>query len=115
MTVEDRATTLRHVEAAAELLAIHQIDLIAQLEAQLRAVRHTMRSIERLRDAKHRIGAEPSNGQRDQILAVLASEVAAIDDALHTQHLTCADQQCVIREMQARMHGLKQQMTRAEP
>jgi hypothetical protein len=48
-------------EAEAELLAVHQLDLLSQLEAQLRAVHKTMRIIEKLRSEKHWIGPRLGN------------------------------------------------------
>ena len=104
----DRAASVTAIEAEAEVLVVHQLDLLAQLEAQVRAVRHTMQSIERLRSAKHRVGPELTNGQRDEAMTTLASELALIDHELGVQHQSCDDMQRCIREMQARLVGLRQ-------
>ena len=45
----------RVLEDMAEWLAVEQLDLLAQVEAQVRAVHHTMRSIEKLRGGRHHI------------------------------------------------------------
>jgi hypothetical protein len=86
-------------ESEAEVLAAHQLDLLSQLEAQLRAVHHTMRCIERLRGSKHRIGPELTNGERRGTLKTLASELAAIDTEPNVQHQSCEDMQQSIRAM----------------
>jgi hypothetical protein len=107
MAEGDRRAGLAGIEAEAELLAVHQLDLLAQLEAQVRAVHHTMRSIEKLRGAKHRVGPELSNGERADTMQALASELAAIDRELGIQHQSCEYMQRCIREMQARLVALK--------
>jgi predicted nucleic acid-binding Zn-ribbon protein len=94
-------------EAEAEVLAAHQLDLLSQLEAQLRAVHHTMRCIEKLRGAKHRVGPDVTNGQRADALNTLAAELAAIDKELNVQHQSCEDMQRSIREMQAQLSALR--------
>jgi hypothetical protein len=103
---QDRVTAITAVETEAEVLIVHQLDLLAQLEAQLRAVHHTMRCIEKLRSAKHRVGPELTNGQRIETLTMLASELASVDQELQTQHRSCDDMQRSIREMQARLSAL---------
>jgi hypothetical protein len=104
-------------EAEAELLAVHQLDLLSQLEAQLRAVQKTMRIIEKLRSAKHRVGPELEDEQRGSALQSLASELGAIDQELRVQHESCADMQELIRIMQARSTTLRAIATgaRADP
>lgn len=103
----DRALSLAAIEKAAELLSVHQMDLLSQLESQLRAARHTIIAINRLRDKTHREGPEPTNGERSQILIDLSDEISDIDRNLLVQHQTCLDQQRLIREMQARLNALK--------
>ena len=44
------------------MLAIYQLDLLADVERQVRAVQHTMRHIEKLRGVRQRVGPELSNG-----------------------------------------------------
>ena len=86
-------------EEQAEVLVAHQLDLLAQLERQIRAVHLTLKQIEKLRRPEHRVGAELTNGQRRVVLAALASEVDVIDKALETQHESCADMQRCVHEM----------------
>jgi hypothetical protein len=82
-------------EADAEIIAVYRLDLIAQLEAQLRAVHRTLRSLERLRQAGTR-------GARNA-LATLASEIRAIDRELQAQHESCISIQDAIHHMQVRL------------
>jgi Ni2+-binding GTPase involved in maturation of urease and hydrogenase len=44
---EDPATGIKAFKSQAEVLVVHQLDLLAQIEAQLRAVHRTMRRIRR--------------------------------------------------------------------
>ncbi len=111
----ERTQEIKAFETDAEVLLVHQLDLLAQLEAQLRAVHHTMRCIERLRSAKYRVGSELSNGERRETLTTLADEVTAIDRELQTQHQSCEDMQGSIRKMQARLTALRRRITAAEP
>jgi hypothetical protein len=108
--VEDdaiRAAGIKAFEAEAEKIVVHQLDLVAQLEAQLRAVHRTMRAIEKMRTARYRVGRELSNGQRGTTLTMLAAEIQAIDEELGVQHQSCLDMQRSIREMQARLTDLR--------
>jgi hypothetical protein len=102
-----RSKGIAAFESEAEVLAAHQLDLLSQLEAQLRAVHHTMRCIEKLRGSKYRIGTELTNGERSDTLKTLASELAAIDTELNVQHQSCEDMQQSIRAMQARLSALR--------
>jgi hypothetical protein len=52
----DRVSSLASIEQAAEMLSVHQMDLLSQLEAQLRSARHTINAVNRLRDKTHRVG-----------------------------------------------------------
>jgi prefoldin subunit 5 len=103
----NRTAALKAFEGEAELLVVHQLDLLAQLEAQLRAVRQTMRSIEKLRGAKHRVGPELTDNGRDETLKTLSSEINAIDNELRVQHQSCDDIQQTIRQMQRRITALR--------
>lgn len=96
-----RAAGIKAFEVEAEKIVVHQLDLVAQLEAQLRAVHHTMRAIERLRGARNRIGRDLSNGERGNTLTALSDEIGAIDAELEVQHQSCLDMQRSIRHMQA--------------
>lgn len=111
----DRATVVRAFETEAESLVTYQLDLLAQLEAQIRAVHHSMRCIERLRSESHRRGPELSNGERAETLTTLAAEVTAIDSELHTQHQSCLDMLGAIRRMQSRLATLRKLATPAVP
>jgi hypothetical protein len=102
-----RAAGIKAFEVEAEKIVVHQLDLVAQLEAQLRAVHHTMRAIEKMRTARYRVGRELSNGERSTTLTTLAGEIQAIDEELHVQHQSCLDMQRSIREMQARLTALR--------
>jgi hypothetical protein len=66
------------------LLVLYQLDLIAQLEFQLRCVHQTMRHIEKLRSAQGRVGPELSDGQRGNTLARLSDDIAEVDRQLDT-------------------------------
>ena len=102
-----RAAGIKAFEAEAEKIVVHQLDLVAQLEAQLRAVHHTMRAIEKIRAARYRVGRELSNGERATTLTTLTVEVQAIDEELRVQHQSCLDMQRSIREMQALLTRLR--------
>ena len=81
-----RASQIREFEMEAELLVAHQLDFLAQIESQLRAVHQTMRRIERLRNVNSRVGPELSNGGREDVLAGLMRELNAVDEQLLVQH-----------------------------
>jgi uncharacterized protein YlxW (UPF0749 family) len=102
-----RAAGLKAFEAAAEKIVVYQIDLVVQLEAQLRAVHHTMRAIEKLRSGRHRLGPALNDGQRGNTLTTLAAEIRTIDQELQVQHQSCLDMQRSIREMQTRLAALR--------
>src|ERR1700716_3277052 len=95
------------------MLVVYQLDLLAQLEQQLRAVHHTMRHIEKLRSVKHRVGPELSNGQRDGTLTNLHDEIQAVDTELAVQHGCCLDMQETIAKMQARLAELRRRASNA--
>jgi len=103
----DRTRELEGFERDAEALVAHQLDLIAQLERQLRAVHRTMRQIERLRKANVRVGPELSNGQKFDTLNDLTDELAAIAQELNTQHESCVEMQATIDHMRARLRVVR--------
>jgi hypothetical protein len=107
----NREAGIAAFEREAEVLVVHQLDLLAQLEAQLRAVHRTMRSIERLRGNQHRVGPEPSNGERIDTLRTLSGELTTIDRELNVQHQSCEDMQRSIREMQARLVAIRREVS----
>ena len=79
MAFQNRKQQLEGFEREAEALAVYQLDLLAQLERQLRAVHHTMRHIEKLRSVKHRIGTELSDNERGDELVTLSREIAELE------------------------------------
>ena len=103
----DRNRGIQSLEHCAELLVVQQLDLLAQVEAQLRAVHQTMRRIEKLRTAQYRVGPELSNGQRSDTLVGLKSELDRLDEHLLTQHECCGDMQDLVGKMQAMLSALK--------
>jgi prefoldin subunit 5 len=108
-----RAREIRAFEEEAEALATYQLDLLAQLERQIRAVHNTMRDIEKLRSAKHRVGPELSNGQREDTLAHLANAIEDLDSHMSSEHECCADMQATIAQMRDRIVGLRQRVARS--
>jgi hypothetical protein len=105
----DAAGVRSVVEGEAEVLVAYQLDLLAQLECQLRAVHRTMRQIEKLRSAKdRREGATPSNGEKLDALEHLTHEVEAIDRELATQHESCGLMLETVETMRGRLRQLRQ-------
>lgn len=107
MTTLSRDRQLAQLEQQAEVLSTYQIDLLAELERQIRAVHHTMRHIEELRTATLRVGPELTNGQRTDTLANLMEEVVALDSHVATQHQCCDDMLALITKMQERTATLR--------
>lgn len=108
-----RAEQIRAFEEDAEVLATYQIDLLAQLERQIRAVHHTMRHIEKLRGARHRVGPELSNGQREETLAHLAEDIADLDSHITSEHDCCVDMQSTIAQMRERIADVRRRVAGA--
>jgi chaperonin cofactor prefoldin len=104
---EKRAIHLESLEFDAELLVALQLDLVAQLEYQLRAVHRTMRQIEQLRSAKRRVGPELSNGEKATTLNHLTNELTAIDQELNRQHESCREMQSTVDKMRARLRAMR--------
>ena len=88
-----RSKQIEWLESEAELLFASQLDLVAQLESQLRAIHHTMRYIEKLRSAKNRVGPELSNGERSDTLASLNLDLVGLEHRLTIQHRSCQQMQ----------------------
>jgi len=103
-----RARQVQQFEAEAEVLATYQLDLLAQLEHQLRSVHRTMRQIEKLRSVRQRVGPELSNGERGTALALLHDQVDAIEREIRTQRNTCADMHGTVDRMQERLRAFRQ-------
>jgi hypothetical protein len=110
MERSDRTHETQLIEQDAEMLAVLHLDLLAQVEQQLRAVHHTMRHIEKLRGAKHRIGPELSNGQRATTLTDLSDEIEALDAQLDAEHACCSEMRDIIAKMQARVRELRRRI-----
>jgi hypothetical protein len=102
-----RSSAIAQFEREAEVLVIHHLDLLAQIEAQLRAVHRTMRRIYSLRDKKLRIGRELTNDERASTLTDLSTEIALLDRNLVEEHECCGDMQRIINVMQAHLNDLK--------
>ena len=96
----DRTEQIRRFETEAEVLVAYQLDLLAQIEYQLRSVQKTMRQIEKLRSSQHRVGPELSNGQRGETLEKLHTELDALEGELQTQREMCHDMHGTIDKMQ---------------
>jgi hypothetical protein len=103
---QDRSSTRQDFEFEAEILVAHQLDLVAQLERQLRAILRTMRQIEQLRSAKRRAGKELSNGDKTTALGHITDEVAQIDTELSTQHESCLEMQRTVETMRAMLRSI---------
>src|SRR4051794_20904272 len=103
MDTPNRTADLEILEQDAEMLAVYQVDLLADLERQLRAVHQTMRQIEKLRGVKQRIGPELTNGQRENTLATLDGEIEALESHLAMEHSCCVDMHNTIAKMRDRM------------
>ena len=114
MADTSRAAGLHALEQDAELLVLEQLDLLAQVEAQVRAVHHTMRRIEKLRAAKFRSGqAELSNGQRADVLVGLWEELRALEEQFDLQHRCGKEMQKTVERMQERLKVLREAAAQA--
>ena len=94
-------------EQDAELLTAEQFDLLAQIELQLRTIRHTMKHIERLRAARHRVGRELTDGEREHVLTELSSDVSALEEQLDLARQCCGDMHATIERMRERVTALR--------
>jgi hypothetical protein len=104
----DREAIVLLLEQDAEMLAVYQLDLLAVLERQLRAVHHAMRHIETLRRVNNSDRRELSDGRREITLADLAKEVGELDTHVGIEHTCCQDMQNTIKMMQARVAALRE-------
>jgi hypothetical protein len=99
----DRAERTRGFELEAEWLAVEQLDLLAQVEAQFRVVRQTMLQIEMLRGVKHRVGPELSNAERGEVLQALAEALISVNEQVTSQGGCCRDMLATVEKMQGRL------------
>jgi hypothetical protein len=91
-----RTQSVHMLEEQAEHLNADQLDLIAQIERHLRAVQLTMRRIGTLRDARHRVGPELSDGERCAALTGLADEIGVIETNLELQEDSCREMHAIV-------------------
>ena len=99
--VTPRTGTAQLFERAAERLVVYQLDLLAQIESQLRTAHHTMRRIERLRAAKYRPDLTPvTNGERELALGGLADELGDLNDHIASEMECTRQMQDTIDQMQ---------------
>jgi chaperonin cofactor prefoldin len=100
------ARVLERVENEAEFLVVNQLDLLAQLELQMRLVNRCMRQIEKLRNARYRVGPELTPRQRDRTLTNLKAELTELDEYLGTQQESCKEMHATIDAMRKRLRAL---------
>jgi hypothetical protein len=109
MDAHDRALEFEVFLQDAEMLAISHLDLLAQLERQLRAVHQTMRHIDKLRHLKRRV--EPAApGAADQLHVAptsLDEDIEALESHLHVEHSCCSHMRDTIIKMQCRVADLR--------
>ncbi len=109
MDAHDRALEFEVFLQDAEMLAVSHLDLLAQLERQLRAVHQTMRYIDKLRNLKRRVEpAAPSSPEESQAAATrLDEDIEALDSHLHVEHSCCSHMRDTIIKMQSRVADLR--------
>jgi DNA-directed RNA polymerase subunit N (RpoN/RPB10) len=112
MADDARKLVILEFEDDAEILFVQHLDLLVQLEAQLRAAHHTMRRIERLRGGSRHVGPELANSERETILIGLAKEVEELDSHIGVEHDCCREMHMTIVEMQQRVKTLKRLASR---
>jgi hypothetical protein len=98
-----RAERTRGFELEAEWLAVEQLDLLSQVEAQLRVVRQTMVQIETLRGVKYRVGPELSNAKRGDALEALSGALIGVNEQVTSQGTCCRDMLATVDKMQHRL------------
>jgi hypothetical protein len=107
MDVVDDETRLK-LETEAEMLAVCQLDLLAQVEAQVRAVHHLMRRLGQLRARRPgQRHVEMTNGERSEVMVGLSDELTAIEAQMGVQQECCDDMQETIARMRERLPVLK--------
>jgi hypothetical protein len=114
MADDARQSLIHDFEDDAEVLFVQHLDLLAQLEAQLRAVHHTMRGIERLRGGSRRVGPELVNSERETILLGLATEIDDLDRYIAIEHDCCRAMHTTIAVLQQRIATLKRLTARLQ-
>jgi hypothetical protein len=108
--------TREKLDAEAEVLALFQLDLLAQVEAQVRAVHHLMRRLGQLRARRPgQTMVALSNGERSDLMVALADELTAIEAQLGVQQVCCDDMHETIARMQERLPVLKRIASQLDP
>jgi hypothetical protein len=109
MDAHDRALEFEVFLQDAEMLAVSHLDLLGQLERQLRAVHQTMRHIDKLRNLKRRVepAAPPSPDQSQTAPTSLDEDIEALDSHLHVEHSCCSHMRDTIIKMQSRVADLR--------
>ena len=102
METSDRQQEIEAFEHDAAYLALEQLELVAQLEEELRAVRQTMTHINKLRDAR-----SLSNDQREAALSDLAKGVTVLEQLLDAETTCCAEIKKTIARMFQRVANLR--------
>jgi uncharacterized coiled-coil protein SlyX len=118
MVMSDKSQPVVHTptfEQEAEVLVAYQLDFLAQLERQLRAVHQTMRDIEKLRGQATRVGPQLDDHDRDVTLTHLAKAVADVERNMSTEHDCCAEMQVTIAHMRERLAALRRRVSAGEP
>ena len=115
MDASDRALETLAFERDAEMLAACQLDLLAQLERQLRAVHHTMRHIDKLRSAAHRVEPELSPAERPTVLTKVEETIEALDSQLQIEHSCCSHMRDTIIKMQVQVADLRRRAPIIDP
>ncbi len=87
------------LEREAELLVLQQLDLLVQLEGQVRVVERMKSHLEKLRGAKYRIGPRPAREERQAALARLIDELGELDRQGLLQHQCCLDMRRAVGTM----------------
>jgi uncharacterized coiled-coil protein SlyX len=96
------------VDEMADWLAGQQLDLLAQVDAQLRAVHRVLRRIEKVRAARHAEGPlPPSEDRRGKGVKALSGEIAELDVHLASQADCCREMMATIEGMQSRIADVK--------
>jgi hypothetical protein len=103
MTEDSRREQIQRFEFDAEWLAVQQLDLLGQVEAQLRLVRQTMRQIEQLRASPHRVGRELTDAERTRVLGSLTAELDTLSKQLTIEGTTCHEMLAIVERMQRRL------------
>jgi hypothetical protein len=108
MDAHDRALEFEVFLQDAEMLAVSHLDLLAQLERQLRAVHQTMRYIDKLRNLKRRVEPAALPSEPSQSAATsLDEDIDALDSHLHVEHSCCSHMRDTIIKMQSCVADLR--------